>query len=280
MLGAIIGDIAGSRFERTPTKSKDFAFLPPDQGCRVTDDSVMTLAVADAILACGGTYDDLSRQAVRAMRALGRAYPDAGYGGRFGQWLQSPDPRPYHSYGNGAAMRVSPCGLAAASLEEALFLADQVTGVTHDHPEGMKAARAVASSIYLARTGASMADLRAHIQAHYYTIDFTLDQIRPAYEFDISCQGSVPQAFAAFFESTDFEDAVRGAISLGGDSDTIGAITGSMAEAYYGVPARLRQQALAFLDRRQKAILTAFEARFPLRASFRPGDHTEQETKP
>ena len=217
MLGAIIGDVAGSRFEWEPLKSKDFTLLSRDLGCRLTDDSVMTLAIADAILSCAGDYSDLGRRAVASMQALGRAYPQAGYGGRFAQWLTQEDPKPYHSYGNGAAMRVSPCGFAASSLEEAVALSRAVTEVTHDHPEGMKAAEAVASAIYLARTGATLPDLRAFIEANYYPIDFTLDQIRPDYVFDVSCQGSVPQAFASLFESTGYEDAIRNGISLGGD---------------------------------------------------------------
>lgn len=262
MLGAIIGDIAGSRFEQYNPKTKDFTLLSREKGGRVTDDSIMTLAIADAILACGGDYAGLGAQAVRSMRRLGQLYPEAGYGGRFGLWLQSSDPRPYHSYGNGAAMRVSPCGFAAAALEEAVSLAERVTEVTHDHPEGMKAARAVASAVFLAKTGASMAEIRTHIESTYYPIDFTLDGIRSTYAFDMSCQGSVPQAFAALFESAGFEDAVRNAVSLGGDSDTIGAITGSMAEAYYGVPEDLRKQALSFLDETQQGILRAFEAAF------------------
>ena len=262
MLGAIIGDVAGSRFEWEPLKSKDFTLLSRDLGCRLTDDSVMTLAIADAILSCAGDYSDLGRRAVASMQALGRAYPQAGYGGRFAQWLTQEDPKPYHSYGNGAAMRVSPCGFAASSLEEAVALSRAVTEVTHDHPEAMKAAEAVASAIYLARTGATLPDLRAFIEANYYPIDFTLDQIRPDYVFDVSCQGSVPQAFASLFESTGYEDAIRNGISLGGDSDTIAAITGGMAQALYGVPADLRAQVLPCLDRRQRAIFDRFEAVF------------------
>ena len=262
MLGAIIGDIAGSRFEWNNQKTKDFELLTKENGCRPTDDSVMTLAVADAILLCQGDYTNLSTQAIRCMQRMGRLYPDAGYGGRFAAWLKQSSPWPYHSYGNGSAMRVSPCGFAAATLEEAVSLAEKVTKVTHNHPEGLKAAEAVASAIFLARTGKSLAEIRAHIEKLYYTIDFTLDEIRPDYAFDVSCQGSVPQAFEALFESTGFEDAVRNAISIGGDSDTIGAITGSMAEAYYGVPADLREQALAFLDKTQLDIFNAFETAF------------------
>ena len=262
MIGALIGDIAGSRFEWNNIKTKEFELLSAEGRCRPTDDSVMSLAVAKAILNCGGGYAELSRQAVACMQELGRAYPHAGYGGGFRRWLLADHPHPYRSYGNGAAMRVSPCGFAAASLEEAISLADAVTKVTHNHPEGMKAAEAVASAIFLARSGKSLPEIRAYIEDCFYPIDFTLDGIRPTYSFDVTCQGSVPQAFAAFFESTGFEDAVRNAVSIGGDSDTIAAIAGGMAEAYYGVPAALREQALTFLDETQRGILTAFEAKF------------------
>ena len=262
MLGAMIGDIAGSRFEWGNLKSKEFELMTGEKGCRVTDDSVMSLAVAEAILTCGGDYSGLGREAVRSMQKLGRAYPHAGYGGMFARWLTDPDPIPYNSFGNGAAMRVSPCGFAASSLEEAVTLARRVTEVTHDHPEGIKAAEAVSSAIYLARTGSSLAEIRDYIEKKYYVIDFTLDEIRPDYRFDVTCQGSVPQAFEALFESTGFEDAIRNAVSLGGDSDTIAAITGGMAQAVYGVPEELREKALTFLDQRQTEILLAFEDRF------------------
>lgn len=260
MIGAIIGDIAGSRFEWQNHKGKDFELFT--SGCAPTDDSIMTLALADAILKCKGNYSMLEEEATYYMQVYGREYPNTGYGGMFRRWIFSYDPKPYNSYGNGAAMRVSPCGFAANTLEEAVMLAQTVTQVTHNHPEAMKAAKAVSSAIYLGRTGKSLDEIKAHITEHYYCIDFTLDEIRPAYRFDVTCQGSVPQAFEAFFESTDFEDAIRNAISIGGDSDTIAAITGGMAEAYYGVPDKLRQQAMAFLDYKQKAVLVNFEKRF------------------
>ena len=262
MLGALIGDIAGSRIEWDNQKTKDFTLLTHTGGCRPTDDSVMTLAVARAILDCGGDYESLSAAAVRRMQELGLRYPRAGYGGRFYRWIRSRNPKPYNSFGNGAAMRVSPCGWAAASREEARALARAVTAVTHDHPEGMKAAQAVAETIFMARHGAGLPELREHVTRTYYAIDFTLDEIRPGYTFDVTCQGSVPQAFEALFESTGFEDAVRCAISIGGDSDTIGAITGSMAEAVYGIPEELRREATGFLDSFQREILEAFEAHF------------------
>ena len=260
MIGAIIGDIAGSRFEWDNIKTKDFALFTPD--CSFTDDSVMTLAVAQAIMNCCGDLNALEREAAACMRALGKRYPLAGYGGRFTMWLLSNNPKPYNSFGNGSAMRVSPCGFAARTMEEAIALADAVTRVTHNHPEGMKGAEATAAAIFLARSGKTKQEIRAHIEQHYYKIDFTLDEIRPSYTFDVSCQGSVPQALEAFFESADFEDAIRSAISIGGDSDTIAAITGSIAEAYYGVPGQLREQAMQYLDEPQQEILRGFKVQF------------------
>ena len=262
MLGAIIGDIVGSRFEWNNSKSKSFEFIT--DGCHITDDSIMTLAVARAILACNGRYDRLDEAAVVAMREIGRPYPHCGYGGKFQQWMYSDDPQPYNSFGNGAAMRVSPCGFAARSLDEVKLLARKVTEVSHNHPEGIKGAEATAVCVYLARTGKSIAEIREYVNAAYYPLDFTLDGIRAAYRFDVSCQGSVPQAITAFLESTDFEDAIRNAVSIGGDSDTIAAIAGGIAEAYYGVPTALRRQALAFLDNRLAAILVDFENAHPL----------------
>lgn len=240
MLGAIIGDIAGSRFEWNNIRSKDFELLTAIGRCRPTDDSIMSLAIAKAILNCNGDYTCLDKQAVSCMQELGRKYPHAGYGRKFHRWIYADDPHPYNSFGNGAAMRVSPAGFAASSLEDAISLARAVTQVTHNHPEGMKAAEAVSAAIYMARNGKSMLEIRDFIESKYYKINFTLDSIRPSYSFDVTCQGSVPQAFEAFFESTDYEDAIRNAISIGGDSDTIAAITGSMAEAYYGIPNDLR----------------------------------------
>lgn len=261
MLGAMIGDIAGSRFERFNIKSKEFDLFV-NMRCHPTDDSIMSLAVAKAILSCRGEYSSLEAKAVECMQELGRQYPNAGYGGRFYRWLFDDAPQPYNSWGNGAAMRVSACGFAAGSIEEAIDLSAKVTGVTHNHPEGMKGAEAAAVAVYMAKNGSSMADIREYINKHYYAIGFTLDDIRDDYGFDVSCQGSVPQALEAFFESTDFEDAVRNAISIGGDSDTIAAITGGIAEAYYGIPSRLRKHALTFLDDTQLGILNEFEGKF------------------
>lgn len=261
MLGAIIGDIAGSRFEWDNLKSKDFELFT--YRCRPTDDSNMTLAVAQAILSAMSDWSDLSQTAIIAMQDIGRKYPH-GFGHSFRQWVYSDTPQPYNSWGNGAAMRVSSCAWAAKSLDEALILSDAVTTVTHNHPEGMKGARAVTAAIFLARSGASILEIRDHIHQNYYSLDFSLDQIRADYSFDVSCQGSVPQALEAFLESESFEDAIRNAISIGGDSDTIAAIAGSIAEAYYGIPAEIRNHALTFLDDTRLTILNAFEERYGL----------------
>jgi len=260
MLGAIIGDISGSRFEWNNIKTKTFDLFTED--CFPTDDSIMTLAIAKAILQCNEAHDGLEQETVKYMQKYGRLYPDAGYGMRFYDWLFTKDPKPYRSFGNGAAMRVSPCGFAAKTLEEAIALSKAVTKVTHNHPEGMKAAEAVTTAIFMARSGSKMAEIRGCIEKKYYKIDFTLDSIRPTYDFDVTCQGSVPQAFEAFFESTGFEDAIRNAISIGGDSDTIAAITGGMAEAYYGIPASIRENVLAFLDNNLLDIVARFDKKY------------------
>lgn len=262
MLGAVIGDIAGSRFEWNNCRAKDFELFTRE--CKVTDDSIMTLAIARAITACRGDYTALGARAVESMRALGGAYPNSGYGGMFRGWLHADDPQPYNSYGNGAAMRVSPCGFAADGLEEAILLSRQVTEVTHNHPEGLRGAEATTAAIWLARQKESMAGIRAFISRYYYPLDFALDDIRDTYAFDESCQGTVPQAITAFLESADFEDAIRNAISIGGDSDTVAAITGGIAQAYYGVPGAIRARALPYLDETLLGILTAFEAAFPV----------------
>lgn len=264
MLGAIIGDIAGSRFEWNNIKSKEFELLSHIKRCRVTDDSIMSLAVAQAILDSKGDTATLSQHAVTRMQELGRKYPHAGYGGGFHKWIYDSNPHPYNSWGNGSAMRVSPCGFAATSLDEAKTFSKAVTEVTHNHPEGLKGAEATAVAVYLARSGKSMIEIRDYIETHYYKIKFKLGDIHTSYTFDGSCQGTVPQALEAFFESTGFEDAIRNAISIGGDSDTIAAITGGIAEAYYGIPADIRKLALTFLDVKQLEILNAFESRYGL----------------
>ena len=246
MLGAMIGDIVGSRFEWDNHRSKEFELFTDE--CFATDDTIMTLAVGKALLDSRPDWSDLSLQAVRCMQEVGRPYPECGFGGSFYSWIYSDHPQPYNSFGNGAAMRVSACGFAAESLEEALFLSREVTKVTHDHPEGLKGAEATVVAIYMARNGSTMQEIRDVIHQQYYPMNFTLDEIRDTYVFNETCQNTVPQALKAFFESDSFEDAIRNAISVGGDSDTLAAITGGVAEAYYGVPAELEKRALTYLD--------------------------------
>ncbi len=261
MLGAIIGDIVGSRFEWNNHRSKDFDLLT--YKCFFTDDSVMSLAIAKAILESKEDYSDLNEKVVYWMRLIGQHYPDCGYGGGFRKWMFSNDPKPYNSYGNGAAMRVSAAGLAANSLEEAILLSKKVTEVTHNHPEGIKGAEATAVAIYLAKSGSNILDIRDYINTHYYSMNFKLDDIRNSYKFSETCQDTVPQAIEAFLESKNFEDAIRNAISIGGDSDTLAAITGGIAEAYYGIPTNIRKHALTYLDEHLLSILVEFENKYP-----------------
>lgn len=260
MLGAIIGDTVGSRFEWHNHRSKDFDFLT--YKCEPTDDSIMTLAIAKAILKSEGKVNKLPDLAVRYMQQLGRLYQDAGYGGAFREWIRSNNPKPYNSFGNGAAMRVSPVGFAAKSLDEAKAMSKAVTKVTHNHPEGIKGAEATTVAIFMALHGKSMLEIRDYIDKNYYPMNFTLDGIRDSYQFNETCQDTVPQAMMAFFESTGFEDAIRNAISIGGDSDTLAAITGGIAEAYYGIPSEIRKHELTFLDERLLAILVEFENKY------------------
>ena len=250
MYGAILGDIIGSpyEFDFNNYKSKDFPLFC--QRSEFTDDTVMTLAVAKALLDTRGQDDAAIKAAlVHQMQQLGRAYPDKGYGAHFNGWLYEDDPHPYNSYGNGSAMRVS----AAAEL---------TAEVTHNHPEGIKGAQATAAAMFLARTGSSKADIRTYVEREFgYDLSRSCDEIRPDYHHVESCQETVPQAITAFLESSDFEDALRTAVSLGGDSDTLAAITGSIAEAFYGVPENLKAECRRRLTPELEALLLAWEAR-------------------
>ena len=273
MLGAIIGDIVGSVYEFDNIKTKDFELFKPD--CRFTDDTVMTCAVADAIMN-GGSEKDF----ILSMKKDGRMYPHAGYGGRFRVWLRSMDTKPYNSFGNGSAMRVSPCAwvmdcgfCARTGMWPNRDLARLSASVTHNHPEGIKGALVVCDAIFMARfyfggwnieysnpidsdPDECKRRIKEHIENEYgYDLSMSLDEIRKNYEFDETCQGSVPQAIVAFLESTDFEDAIRNAISIGGDSDTIAAITGSIAEAAYGISEDMKEMALSYLDEPLKDVL-------------------------
>lgn len=259
IMGAIIGDIVGSRFEFNNHRSKDFELFTPD--CFFTDDTVMTVAVARAIIDSRESYVALGESAAVEMKVIGRNYPNCGYGGSFANWIFSPNPpHPYSSFGNGAAMRVSPCGIVAESLNEAELMSDSVTGVSHNHPEGIRGARAIAAAVYLAKTGTPKGVILRRMIARYgYDFNFSLDGIRDTYQFNETCQETVPQALEAFFESSSFEDALRNAISIGGDSDTLAAITCSVAGAFYGVPETLANQAKAYLDDDLNEIIEKFE---------------------
>lgn len=233
MFGAFIGDIIGSTREFEKLKTKEFDLFP--KGSSFTDDSIMTVAIGDALMEWKQDGGDLKSCAISHMKKYGRAYPfpKGGYGSRFAKWLLRNVNYPYNSFGNGAAMRVSPCALIAQSLEEALDLAKQSAEVTHNHPEGIKGAQATAAAVFLAKTRESKEEIGKYIRANFYKMEKTLDEIRPTYRFHGDCQESVPQSIEAFLESIDFEDAIRNVISLGGDADTMGAITGSIAWTYY-----------------------------------------------
>lgn len=254
MLGAIAGDIIGSVYERRPIKTTQFPLFSP--GCRFTDDTVLTIALADAIL------HDLDYG--KTMREYYYRYRDRGYGGMFHLWANTEDSEPYFSFGNGAAMRISPVGHAYQTLEETLQKAEAYTAVTHNHPEGIKGAQATAMAIFLARTGSTKDDIREKIEGTFgYDLSKTLDAIRPGYRFDVTCQGSVPEAVTAFLESEDFEDAVRKAVSLGGDSDTLACITGGIAEAFYGgVPMPIQREVAKLLDEPLIEVVREFRRNF------------------
>lgn len=260
MLGAIIGDIVGSRFEWDNYRAKDFEFYTSK--CFATDDSIMTISLAKAILISKPDFSDLEENAIKCMQDIGRHYPGCGYGGSFYHWIFTDNPKPYNSFGNGAAMRVSAAGFAARSLEETKLLSHKITVVSHNHPEGLKGAEATAVAIYLARTGSSISDIKDYIDKNYYPMDFTIDEIRDSYEFNETCQNTVPQALMAFFEAKSFEDAIRNAISIGGDSDTVAAICGGVAEAYFGIPEDIRTKGLSYLDSRLLPIFKEFESRY------------------
>ncbi|MCD8106790.1 MAG: ADP-ribosylglycohydrolase family protein [Oscillospiraceae bacterium] len=285
MLGTIIGDIVGSIYEFNNIKTKSFPLFRSD--CFFTDDTVMTIAVAEAIMN-GGERDDF----IDSMKKYGRMYPDAGYGGNFRKWIFSENREPYNSFGNGSAMRVSPCawmmncgftartGMWPSNGRRGAKLSAEVT---HNHPEGIKGAMATADAIFMCRYyfGGYYGDyeepinnnpaeckkrIKEHIEKEYgYNLSRTCDEIRPTYEFNETCQETVPQAIVAFLDSTDFEDAIRNAISLGGDSDTLAAITGSIAEAAYGVPEWIREKALSYLDETLLDVLERLEKRVYLR---------------
>ena len=273
IMGAIIGDIVGSRFEFKPHKSKDFELfysvsenkIPKTvseykNGCRFTDDTVMTVAIAKAFLDYREGENDLSQLAIDNMKALGKKYPFAGYGNNFNRWINLPMTEPYNSYGNGSAMRISAAAYYADNLTHLHELVDKVTAITHNHPEGIKGARAVADCIWLALRRESKQSIRKYIERNYYNLDFDYYNLIANYSFDETCQGSVPQAIFAFLISTSFVDAIRTAVSMGGDADTMAAIAGSIAGAYYGVPENLINEAKQYLTKDLLKIIEKFDS--------------------
>jgi ADP-ribosylglycohydrolase len=252
VLGAIAGDIIGSIYEATPIKTKDFPLFGP--GVRFTDDSVCTVAVADALMQ-GGDFAD-------TLRAYVRRFPGRGYGGMFARWAMTPGMPAYGSWGNGAAMRVSPIAHWARDEAELLELAAASAAVSHDHPEAIAGAQAVALAMWLARGGSARSEIRATIERRFgYDLEQTVDQIRAWYRFDVSCQGTVPPAVVCALEAEDYQDAVRNAISLGGDSDTLACIVGGIAEILYGLPDEVAREARALLDAPLRAVVDHFSAR-------------------
>lgn len=264
MLGAIIGDIVGSRFEFDNTKEKDFELFGED--CTFTDDTVMTIAVAEALMS-SKNFSELGNNTVSCMRKLGRAYEGRGYGGMFYRWIYADNPQPYNSFGNGSAMRISPVGFLARSEKDVKKLSAAVTSVTHNHPEGLKGAEAIAMAIYWARENEDKEEIFQFMAKYYYpelkTEELTYKSLHKNYSWNyglgsVTCQSSVPQAIACFHESEGFEDAIRLAVSIGGDSDTIAAMVGGIAEAYYGIPKELENRVAAYLPDEFKTTIIKF----------------------
>ncbi len=254
MIGAIAGDIIGSVYERNNIKTKDFTLF--SDACTFTDDSVLTIALADSIMSGRPYAENLKR--------FYRWYPDRGYGGSFRNWARSLSTRPYNSWGNGAAMRISPAGFAYNDLKTVLQKAKEFTEITHNHQEGIKGGQATAACIFLARSGKSKAEIELYIEERFqYDLSTHVDLIRPTYRFDVSSQGTVPQAVRAFIDSNNFEDAVRTAVSLGGDTDTMACITGGIAQAFFGsVPQTIQLKVYSILDERLGRITAEFMDRY------------------
>ena len=264
MIGAIIGDIIGSVYEHRRVTSFDFKLFSPR--CCFTDDSVLTIAVANAILACfkKNTGKSSRDYYLNYIRLYGKRYPDAGYGHSFYNWLCSHNPRPYNSYGNGSAMRVSPVGLAFNTISDVLDEAKKTASISHNHPDGIKGAQAVAAAVFLAHNGSSKSKIKDFIEKKIgYPLGFNLEDLRKYYNFEIQCSKSVPQAIFTFLESHDFEDAIRKAIYIGGDSDTLACISGAIAGAFYKqIPQAIKNKALNYLDAEQKKVIFEFNKKF------------------
>lgn len=257
IIGAICGDIIGSPYENNPIKTKEFELF--HERSVFTDDTIMTLAIAEWLIRNKTSSDEL----IKELQYWGNMYPNAGYGRMFLNWLSEFHPKPYNSWANGSAMRVSPCAWAADSLNEAQDLARSSAVVTHNHPEGIKGALATVDAVYLARTGFAKDEIKVHVESEYgYDLDRSLDEIRPHYSFDVSCAGSVPESIICFLEAKDFEDTVRNAVSLGGDADTQAAIAGSIASAYWDVPKSIADEAISRLDFSLLEVFNNFEEKF------------------
>lgn len=271
MLGAIIGDIVGSRYEFMSNRSKEFDLFLGEgykenptieeytKCSRFTDDTVMTIAVCKALLDCKGDYTNLSQQTINNMQLFGRRYPFAGYGYRFNSWLRTSNPQPYNSFGNGSAMRISAVPYFSKDIDELKDLSKKVTVVTHNHPEGIKGAEAIAVCIWMALNGKSKEEILQYVQENYYNLDFDYEELKQAYKFDETCQGSVPQSIYAFAISNSYEDTIRTAVSMGGDADTMACIAGAIAEAYYGLPKEIEEQMYKFLSPDILEVVEAFK---------------------
>lgn len=249
LYGAIIGDIVGSKYEFNNIQTKDFVFF--DKDMFFTDDTVMTIAIAEALSnTYKNNYDNLGKEVIKQMKKYGKLYPHVGYGGRFKLWLKAKKPLSYNSFGNGSAMRVSAVPYFAKSLNEVKILSKAVSEVTHNHYEGIKGAEAIAVAIYMALNKASKKLIKKYIEKNYYSMNYDYNDLKENYKFEDTCQNTVPQALYCFFISESFEDAIRTGISIGGDSDTLCAIIGSIAEAYYGIDESIKKTALSYLDNR------------------------------
>ena len=272
MLGAIIGDIVGSRFEFRPHRSKEFDLFVGDgykdnptieeytKSTRFTDDTVMTIAVCRALLDCKDDYKTLSQLTINNMQLYGRKYPFSGYGFRFNGWLLTSNPQPYNSYGNGSAMRISAVPYFAKSIDEVKALSKIVTEVTHNHPDGIKGAEAIAVCVWMALNGTTKEEIIKYVEENYYKLDFDYEQIKATYRFNETCQGSVPQSIYAFAISNSYEDTIRTAVSMGGDADTMACISGAIAEAYYGLPEEIEEQMYKFLSPDIREVVEEFKA--------------------
>ena len=273
LLGGIIGDVAGSRFEFSPIKTKKFKllvkskdYLEPTQTykdyketCHFTDDTITTLAIANALMQSAPSFNNLKTMAIKNLKEFGNKYPYVGYGSKFNFWLKSSNEKPYNSFGNGSAMRISAVPYFAKDINQVKTLTRVVTEITHNHPEGIKGAEAVACCIWWALNGYSRYQIKYFVEQEYYDLNFDYKNLLKTYHHDESCQNSVPQAIYAFVISTSFEDAIKNAIAMGGDADTMACIAGSIAEAYYGLPKKFEKIGLSYLTDDLKEVVLNFK---------------------